>query len=347
MADTNAYAAMTAGATLAPFQIERRAPGSRDVVIDIEYCGICHTDIHMTRGDFPGQVFPLVPGHEIVGRVRDVGDRVCKYTVGDRVGVGCLIDSCGECSECRGGLEQFCDRRITTYGRYEKDGVTPAYGGYSTSITVNEDFVVGIDPALQPAAAAPLLCAGITTYSALRHWGVGSGTAVAIAGLGGLGHVAVKLAAAMGAEVTVLSTSDRKHDDALRLGAHGFVVTRDPAELAGHVGRFDLILNTVSADIDLDGYVKMLGRDGTLVMLGVSGKPLPVNAMHLLQKRKSIAASPIGGLRETQEMLDFCATHGIGADVEVISIDDVNKAYDRVLSSDVRYRFVIDVNSMR
>jgi len=347
VADTNAYAAAHAGAELTPFRIERRDPGPHDVAIDIEYCGICHTDIHMAHGDFPGHVFPLVPGHEIIGRVRAVGSAARKHRVGDVVGVGCIIDSCRTCEECRAGEEQFCDGRIGTYGRYEKDGVTPAYGGYSTSITVSEDFVLAIDPALNPAAAAPLLCAGITTYSALRNWDAGNGSTVGVIGLGGLGHIAVKLATAMGADVSVFSTSERKRDDAIRLGANDFVVTRDPDALPRHAGRFDLILNTTSAGIDLDAYVRLLARDGTLVMLGVPDRPLTVNAMQLLQRRRAIAASPIGGIRETQEMLDFCATTGIGADVEVIPIDKVNDAFERVLNSDVRYRFVIDIGSMR
>ena len=343
----NAYAAAHAGAELTPFRIERRDPGPHDVVIDIQYCGICHTDIHMARGDFPGQVFPLVPGHEIVGKVSKVGAAVSKYRVGDVVGVGCIIDSCRVCVECRAGEEQFCGGRIVTYGRYEKDGVTTAYGGYSTSITVFEDFVLSIDAALDPASAAPLMCAGITTYSALRHWKAGNGSTVGVVGLGGLGHLGVKLAAAMGSDVTVLSTSESKRPDAIRLGANDFVVTRDADALSRHAGRFDLILNTVSAGIDLDAYVGLLARDGTLVMLGVPDRPLPVNVMQLLQRRKAIAASPIGGIRETQEMLDFCARKSLGADIEVIPIELVNDAYERVLNSDVRYRFVIDIGSMR
>lgn len=343
----NAYAAGSPGAVLAPVLIERRAPGRHDVLIDIRFCGICHTDIHMARGDFPGQLFPLVPGHEIVGRVRQIGSAVTKHEVDDIVGVGCLIDSCRECRECEAGFEQFCDGRIGTYGRYERDGVTTAYGGYSEAIVVNEDFVLSIDAVLDPAAAAPLLCAGITTFSTLKHWNAGAGTRVAIVGLGGLGHVGVKLAAAMGAEVTVLSTSERKRGDALELGASDFLVTDEPEVFRRQAGRFDLILNTVSANIDLNAYVGLLARDGTIVMLGVPEAPLTVGAMHLLQRRKSIAASPIGGIRETQEMLDFCASHDIGADVEVISIGEVNEAYDRVLASDVRYRFVIDIDSLR
>jgi uncharacterized zinc-type alcohol dehydrogenase-like protein len=343
----SAYAALSAGADLTPFQVSRRAPGPHDVLIDIEYCGICHTDIHMAHGDIPGRLFPLVPGHEIVGRVRQVGTAVHKHAVGDRVGVGCIIDSCYSCGECLSGQEQFCDRRVGTYGRYEKDGTTPAYGGYSTSITVAEDFVLSIPSSLAPAGAAPLLCAGITTFSALRHWAVRSDSRVGVVGIGGLGHLAIKLAAAMGADVTALSTSETKRDDALRLGATDFITTRNPEAFARHAGRFDLVLNTVSASLDLDAYLGLLARDATLVMLGVPDTPVSFNVMNLLQRRKKVSSSPIGGIRETQEMLDFCGRHGIGADVEVISINDVNKAFDRVLRSDVRYRFVIDVDSLR
>jgi len=347
MTAANAYAASSPGSVLAPFQIDRRDPGPHEVLVDIQYCGICHTDIHMARGELPGQLFPLVPGHEIVGRIREIGVAVRKHDVGDLVGVGCLIDSCRTCGECRAGQEQFCDRRISTYGRYEKDGVTPAYGGYSTSITVSEDFALRIPSSLDPATTAPLLCAGITTFSALRHWNTVNGTTIAVVGLGGLGHMAVKLAAAMGADVTVLSTSERKREDALRLGAGDFIVTRDPDAFSRRAGRFDLILNTVSASLDLAAYLTPLARDGTLVMLGVPDQPLAINAMQLLQRRKCIAASPIGGIQETQEMLDFCAQHRIGAEVEVIAMDDVNKAYGRVLDGDVQYRFVVDIDSLR
>lgn len=347
MIAANAYAASSPGSVLAPFQIDRREPGRHEVLIDVRYCGICHTDIHMARGELPGQLFPLVPGHEIVGRVREVGAEVRKHAVGDLVGVGCLIESCRTCAECQTGQEQFCDRRISTYGRYEKDGVTPAYGGYSTSITVSEDFVLRIPSPLDPATTAPLLCAGITTFSALRNWNADNGITIGVVGLGGLGHVAVKLAAAMGADVTVLSTSESKREDALRLGAGDFIATRDRGAFSRHAGRFDLILNTVSASLDLDEHLTLLRRDGTLVMLGVPDKPLAINPMQLLQRRKGISASPIGGIQETQEMLDFCAQHQIGADIEVIPMDDVNKAYGRVLDGHVRYRFVIDIDSLR
>ncbi|MEB3071474.1 NAD(P)-dependent alcohol dehydrogenase [[Mycobacterium] vasticus] len=347
MITTSAYAANEPGALLHRVKIERRQPGPHEVLIDIDYCGICHTDIHMARGDFPGQVFPLVPGHEIVGRVQQIGEDVRGHSVGDIVGVGCLIDSCRSCDECVSEQEQFCDKRISTYGRYEKDGFTPAYGGYSTHITVASEFVLNIAPSLQPAAAAPLLCAGITTYSPLRHWNVDAHSRVGVVGLGGLGHLAVKLAAAMGAEVTVLSTSESKRSDALRLGATDFLYTRDPEAFSRNSGRFDLILSTVSAALDYDAYLRLLKRDGTLVLLGVSDSPITVSGFSLLPRRKSIAASPIGGIRETQEMLDFCADHQIGSDIELIAIGDVNAAYERVLHSDVRYRFVIDMNSLR
>ncbi|MGH3556189.1 MAG: NAD(P)-dependent alcohol dehydrogenase [Mycobacterium sp.] len=347
MTAANAYAASSPGSVLAPFQIDRREPGPHEVLIDIQYCGICHTDIHMARGELPGQLFPLVPGHEIVGRVREVGAAVRRHAIGDLVGVGCLIESCRTCDECQAGQEQFCDRRISTYGRYEKDGVTPAYGGYSTSITISEDFALRIPSSLDPAATAPLLCAGITTFSALRHWNTCNGSTIGVVGLGGLGHMAVKLAAAMGADVTVLSTSEGKREDGLRLGAGDFIANRKQGALSRRAGQFDLVLNTVSASLDLDAYLTLLRRDGTLVMLGVPDKPLALNAMQLLQRRKGIAASPIGGIQETQEMLDFCAQHRIGADVEVIRMEDVNKAYGRVLDGDVRYRFVIDIDSLR
>lgn len=346
MISTNAYAASSAGVSLAPFTINRREPGPHDVLIDILYCGICHSDIHMTRGELPGVVFPMVPGHEIVGRVRQVGTAVSKHAVGDVVGIGCIIDSCRTCGECQAGEEQFCNGIVGTYGRYEKDG-TPAYGGYSTHITVAEDYVLKIAPTLDPAAAAPLLCAGITTYSPLKHWNVGPGSKVGVVGLGGLGHMAVKIAAAMGAEVTVLSTSENKREDAHRLGATDFLVTREADVFTQNAARFDLLLNTVSASIDYDAYLSLLKRDGTLVMLGIPDATISANALSVIMRRKKIAGSPIGGIRETQEMLDFCAKHGIGSDVEVISIADVAQAYDRILRSDVRYRFVIDIASLR
>jgi uncharacterized zinc-type alcohol dehydrogenase-like protein len=347
MLPTKAYAASKAAAPLGHFQIERRQPGARDVLLDILYCGICHTDIHFARGQFAGVAFPAVPGHEIVGRVMRVGDAVSQHRKGDIVGVGCLVGSCRTCSECVAGEEQFCNNMVGTYGGLEKDGKTPTYGGYSTRITVDEHFVLKIPPALAPAAAAPLLCAGITTYSPLRHWKIGKGSQVAVIGLGGLGHVAVKLAAEMGADVTVLSTSGNKKADAARLGATDFALTNDPQSLAPLAARFDLILNTVSAKVDYESYIGLLRRDGVLVLLGIPDAPVCLNAFGLIRKRNRVAGSLIGGIRETQEMLNFCADHGIVSDIELIPIAKVNEAYERVLTSDVRYRFVIDMASLR
>jgi uncharacterized zinc-type alcohol dehydrogenase-like protein len=347
MLSAKAYAASSASTPLAPFGIQRREPGPRDVLFDIHYCGICHTDIHFARGQFAGVKFPLVPGHEIVGKVVRVGRAVRRHSVGDVVGVGCMIDSCRTCAECRTGSEHFCDGRVGTYGATARDGQSPTQGGYSTRITVDEDFVLRIPPQLDPAATAPLLCAGITTYSPLRHWRAGQGSQVAVIGLGGLGHMAVKLAAAMGAEVTVLSTSSGKRADAARLGAADFGITTDPQTFSRFAGRFDLILNTVSAVVDYDAYLGMLRRDGTLVMLGLPDGPMEFSALKLIMKRRNVSGSLIGGIAETQEMLDFCAAQGITSDIELIAIDQVNEAYERVLKSDVRYRFVIDMATLR
>ncbi len=347
MLTTLAWGALDAASPIAPLDILRREPGPNDVLFDVLYCGICHTDIHMSRGHFAGAIFPMVPGHEIVGRVVRVGEAVTRHRVGDVVGVGCLVDSCRHCDECEAGHEHFCDAMVGTYNALERDGRTPTYGGYSARMTVDENYVLRISPKLSPAAAAPLLCAGITTYSPLRHWNVTKGSRVGVVGLGGLGHMAVKFAAAMGAEVTVLSTSDGKKGDAARLGARDFAVTQDPETFNRLAGRFDLILNTVSASVDYDAYIGLLRRDGTLVLLGVPDGPVSFNAFGLLMRRKSVAASLIGGIRETQEMLDFCAEHDIVSDIEVIVIDQVNEAYGRILRSDVRYRFVIDLARMK
>jgi alcohol dehydrogenase (NADP+) len=347
MLKTKAYAAARLAAPLTPFQIERRAPGPRDVLFEILFCGICHSDIHFVNGLFPALKFPAVPGHEVVGQVTRVGSEVSRHKVGDIVGVGCLVDSCRTCAECQAGEEQFCDRFTATYGSLEKDGKTPTYGGYSERITVDERFVLKIGPRLSPAGAAPLLCAGIATYSPLRHWGVKAGSRVGVIGLGGLGHIAVKLAAAMGADVTVLSTSASKANDAARLGARDFAITKDEKTFTRLAGSFDLVLNTVSAAINYDAFLTLLKRDGVLVILGVPDGAVSFNAFGLMMKRKSIASSPIGGLRETQEMLDFCAQHGIVSDVEIVPVNAVNSAYERILKSDVRYRFVIDMASLR
>jgi len=345
---TPAYAAATAGAPLVPFTIERRAPGPHDVLIDILYCGVCHSDIHQARDEWGGSIFPMVPGHEIVGRVAEVGAQVTRFQVGQAVGVGCFVDSCRECEPCRAGEEQYCDQGMTgTYNSRERETKEPTYGGYSTRITVNEDYVLNIPEALPLDRAAPLLCAGITTYSPLRHFGVKPGSKVAVVGLGGLGHMAVKLARAMGARVTVLSSSESKRADALALGAHDFAATRDAATFKQLARRFDLILDTVSAEHDYNAYLGLLRLDGAMVLLGIPVQPAPVAAFALIGKRRRLAGSLIGGIRETQEMLDFCAQHGIASDIEVIGIDQINEAFERMLKADVRYRFVIDIASLR
>jgi alcohol dehydrogenase (NADP+) len=338
----NAYAAPAAGKPLAPTTIERREVGPHDVLIAIEYAGICHSDIHTVRGDWGRQPYPLVPGHEIVGTVAEVGAEVTRHRVGDRVGVGCMVNSCGECSSCRNGDEQYClAGMVPTYAGTDRDGTT-TQGGYSTHVVVDADFVLSVPDGLDPAAAAPLLCAGITTYAPLRRWGAGPGKRVAVVGLGGLGHMGVKIAHALGAEVTVLSQSLKKQEDGLRLGADRYFATSDPDTFTELAGRFDLILNTVSASIDLDAYLGLLALDGTLVNVGAPPEPLSVNMFSLIGARRSVAGSAIGGIALTQEMLDFCAEHGLGAEIEVIAADQVNEAYERVLASDVRYRFVID-----
>jgi uncharacterized zinc-type alcohol dehydrogenase-like protein len=342
----NAYAAPAAGQPLAPTTIERREVGSHDVLIEIQYAGICHSDLHTVNGDWGPQPFPVVPGHEIVGVVTEVGTDVTQHRVGDRVGVGCMVNSCGECKNCRNGDEQYCvDGMVPTYAGTDRDGTT-TQGGYSTHVVVNADFVLSVPDGIDSAAAAPLLCAGITTYAPLRHWGAGPGRKVAVVGLGGLGHMAVKIAHALGAEVTVLSQSLKKQEDGLRLGADDYFATSDPATFEQLAGRFDLIVNTVSAHLDLDAYLGLLAVDGTLVNVGAPPEPLSVNAFSLIGARRSFAGSMIGGIALTQEMLDFCAEHGIGAEVEVISADRVNDAYERVLASDVRYRFVIDTSTL-
>src|SRR5215218_2714747 len=342
----NAFAAPAAGRPLAATTIERREVGPNDVLIEIEYAGICHSDIHTVNGDWGPQPFPVVPGHEIVGVVTEIGAHVTRHRVGDRVGVGCMVNSCGECANCRNGDEQYClDGMVATYGAVDRDGTT-TQGGYSTHVVVDADYVLRVPAGIDPAAAAPLLCAGITTYSPLRRWGAGPGKRVAIVGLGGLGHMGVKIAHAMGAEVTVLSQSLKKQEDGLRLGADHYYATSDPATFEALYGRFDLIVNTVSASIDVDAYLSLLAVDGTLVNVGAPAEPLSVHVMSLIGARRSFAGSMIGGIALTQEMLDFCAEHNIGAEVEVIPADKVNEAYERVLASDVRYRFVIDTSTL-
>ena len=345
MATVKAYAALQAKELLNPFQIERREPREHDVVIDIHYCGVCHSDVHQARDEWGGAIFPMVPGHEIVGIVTKVGSAVKKYKTGDKVGVGCLVDSCRVCAPCKEDLQQYCENGMCgTYNSREKDG-SPTYGGYSTQIVVDENYVLRIPDNLSLAAAAPLLCAGITTYSPLRHWQIKAGDKIGVVGLGGLGHMAIKLAAAMGAIVTVFSTSASKEQDALRLGAKYFANTKDQTTFAKHACHFDFIINTVAANIDLNVYLGMLKLDGTLVTVGVPDQPASIHPAPLIMRRRSLAGSLIGGIKETQEMLDFCGKHNIVSDIELISIDKINEAYDRMVKSDVKYRFVIDIKS--
>ncbi|KUP22564.1 NAD(P)-dependent alcohol dehydrogenase [Paenibacillus sp. DMB5] len=326
--------------------IERRELQPYDVLIEIKYAGICHSDIHSARGEWGPVQYPFVPGHEIAGIVTRVGSEVTKYSAGDRVGVGCMVDSCGECVHCHNGDEQYCLHGMTgTYGSVDRYGQY-TQGGYSTHIVVTEDFVVRIPDGLELDAAAPLLCAGITTYSPLRHWGAGPGKKIAVVGLGGLGHMAVKLAHAMEAEVTVLSQSLKKKEDGLQLGADHYYATSDPETFKKLAGSFDLIVNTVSAKIDINAYLSLLAVDGTLVNVGAPSEPLPVQVFSLIPQRRSFAGSSIGGIRETQEMLDFCAQHNISPEIEVISANQIDEAWERVLASDVRYRFVIDISTM-
>jgi len=336
-----ARATASAGGAFERTTIERRDVRPHDVRIEIAYAGICHSDIHTARDEWGAANYPLVPGHEIAGTVAEVGAEVTKYQVGDRVGVGCFVDSCRECENCQAGEEQYCLNGETgTYGGMQ-DG-KPTDGGYSEQIVVDENYVLGIPEGIELSAAAPLLCAGITLYSPLKHWGAGPGKKVAIVGLGGLGHMGVKIAAALGAEVTVLSQSLKKQEDGLRFGAQHYYATGDPETFEKLAGEFDLIVNTVSANLDLDAYLGMLRVNGTLVEVGAPEQPMTEAAFSLIQNRRSLAGSKIGGIRETQEMLDFCAEHHLGADVEVIGGDQIDEAYERVVHSDVRYRFVID-----
>ncbi|HNX50011.1 MAG TPA: NAD(P)-dependent alcohol dehydrogenase [Thermoanaerobaculaceae bacterium] len=347
MLKTNSYAAHTAGSPLAPYSFERREPGPEDVLIDILYCGVCHSDIHQARDEWGGSIFPMVPGHEIVGRVAAVGDKVTRFKVGDIAGVGCMVDSCRTCHPCHDDHEQFCEKGAAwTYNGTEMDRHTPTFGGYSTRIVVAERFTLKVPAGLDLAAAAPLLCAGITTYSPLRQWQCSPGNRVGVVGLGGLGHMAVKLAASMGAEVTVLSTSAAKGADALRLGAHAFESTRDQATFKKLAGRLDLIIDTISAPHDYNAYLGLLRVRGAMVLLGVPPQPTPVAAFMLISGNRRLAGSLIGGIAETQEMLDHCAKHGIVSDIEVIPIQKINEAYDRMMKGDVRYRFVIDIASL-
>ncbi|MFI1439344.1 NAD(P)-dependent alcohol dehydrogenase [Streptomyces fructofermentans] len=342
MTTVAAYAAPAAKAPLERTTIERRAVRENDVLIEIKFAGICHSDIHQAREGWGEALFPMVPGHEIAGVVTEVGPAVTKFAVGDRVGVGCMVDSCRVCENCAAGLEQYCtDGNTGTYNALDRNG-EPTYGGYSTHIVVDEAFTVRIPDGLALDEAAPLLCAGITTYSPLRHWNAGPGKKVAILGMGGLGHMGVKIAHALGAEVTVLSQSLRKRDDGLKLGADHYYATSDPETFTELRGTFDLILSTVSAPLDLDAHLSLLRSDGAFVNVGAPEEPVSLNLFSVIGGRKTLAGSGIGGIEETQEMLDFCAAHGLGAEIELISAAEINEAYERVLTSDVRYRFVID-----
>jgi alcohol dehydrogenase (NADP+) len=341
------FAARESKSKLAPFSFSRRSPREKDVVIDIHYCGVCHSDIHQARDEWGGSIFPMVPGHEIVGTVTAVGSQAKLFKVGDTVGVGCLVDSCRTCGSCKAGLEQYCDNGFTgTYNSMERDGKSPTYGGYSNNIVVDEKFVLRVSNKLDLSKVAPLLCAGITTYSPLRHWKVGKGQKAGIVGLGGLGHMGVKLARSFGAHVVVFTTSTSKKEDALRLGAHEVVISKDPDQMAKHTGSFDFILNTVSAPHNINDYLALLKLEGTMTLVGAPDKPPALEAFNLILKRRSIAGSLIGGIAETQEMLDYCAEHGITSDVEVIPIQNINEAYERMLKGDVKYRFVIDMKSL-
>jgi len=345
---TAGYAAHSAKTPLEHFSLERREPGPKDVQIEILYCGVCHSDLHTARNEWTNTTYPVVPGHEIVGRVTKVGHGVAKFKAGDAVGVGCLVDSCRTCPSCKQGLENYCEIGATfTYNSPDPHLGGTTYGGYSLSVVVDEDFVLRIPDGMDLAGAAPLLCAGITTYSPLRHWKVGPGQKVGVVGLGGLGHMGLKLAHAMGAHVVLFTTSLHKAEDAKRLGAAEVVLSRDPAQMEKHLNNFDFILDTVSADHDINAYLNLLKRDGALVLVGAPEKPMPVAAFSLIPKRRQFSGSMIGGLPETQEMLDFCGTHGILSDIEIIPIQKINEAYERMLKSDVKYRFVIDMASLK
>lgn len=341
------YAANAPHEPLKPFSFERRDLGPKDVKIDIAYCGVCHSDLHTARGEWGGTVYPCLPGHEIVGTVSAIGASVTKFKVGQKAGAGCMVDSCRECESCKAGLENYCERGfVATYNSTEKQTGLQTYGGYSKAIVVDEDFVLRLPENIDLAAAAPLLCAGITTYSPLKHWKVGPGQKVGIVGLGGLGHMALKLAHAMGAKVLLFTTSPGKAADAKRLGADEIIISNDPAQMKEHANSFDFILDTVAADHDVNAYLGLVKRDGTMVQVGAPEKPLPVAAFSLIFKRRNFSGSLIGGIPETQEMLDFCGKHNIGSDIEIIPIDQINTAYERMLKSDVKYRFVIDMASL-
>jgi uncharacterized zinc-type alcohol dehydrogenase-like protein len=345
--NTRAYAAMAAKTNLVPYEFDRREVGPNDVALDIAYAGICHSDIHQVREEWGPALFPMVPGHEIAGTVTKVGSAVTKFKVGDLIGVGVFVDSCRKCDNCKAGLQQYCAESMTgTYNGYERDGKTVAMGGYSNYFVINEDYAVTIPANLPLEGVAPLLCAGITLYSPIKHWNVGPGKKVAVMGLGGLGHMGVKFAVAMGAEVTVLSHSPSKEKDALAMGAHHFLSTKDEKIFAEHEKEFDVILNTVSAELDINLYLNLLKLHGTLVVIGLPGKPYAVHVGSLVNGRRSIGGSMIGGIPELQEMLNFCGDHKIVSDVEVIKADYINEAYTRTIASDVKYRFVIDASTI-
>ena len=348
MIDTVGYAAASAHAPLGPFAFARREPGPTDVRLDILYCGVCHSDLHTVRSEWGPTTYPCVPGHEIVGRVVQTGDNVKGFKAGDLVGVGCMVDSCQQCANCAEGLEQYCERGMTaTYGSPDKHTGGVTYGGYSREIVVDQKFVLRVSDKLDPAAAAPLLCAGITTWSPLRHWKVGQGTKVGVVGLGGLGHMAIKLAHALGAHVVLFTTSPNKKADALALGADEVVISKDAAAMAARANTLDFILNTVAAPHDLDPFLLLLRRDGVMTLVGAPAEPHPSpTVFNLIGNRRSLAGSLIGGIAETQEMLDFCADHGIVSEIEMIPIQKIDEAYERMLKSDVKYRFVIDMKSL-
>jgi alcohol dehydrogenase (NADP+) len=348
MLKTQGYAAFDATSPVKPYSFERRDPGPEDILIDITHCGVCHSDLHQVRNEWGNSRFPMVPGHEIIGTVSAIGKNVNGFAIGETVGVGCLVDSCRTCPDCRDHQEQFCNAPVFTYNSADPKSGGNTYGGYSTRIVVDQHFVLHVPSRLDPAAAAPLLCAGITTYSPLRHWKIGKGAKVGIVGLGGLGHMGVKFARAMGAHVVLFTTSTNKVEDAKRLGAHEVVLSNNPAMMAQHALSFDFILNTVAVPHNLDSYTGLLKRDGTLCLVGVPDHPHPSPSVgNLIFKRRQIAGSLIGGIKETQEMLDFCAEHGIVSDIEIIPVQQINTAYERMLKSDVKYRFVIDIGSLK
>jgi uncharacterized zinc-type alcohol dehydrogenase-like protein len=348
MIQTIGYAAPQAKAPLAPWHFERRDPGPNDVAIDILYCGVCHSDIHQARDEWGAGLFPMVPGHEIVGRVSKTGGSVTRFKEGDLVGVGCMVDSCRVCPSCQEGLEQYCHKSWTgTYNSKERDGKTPTYGGYSKTIVTDQDFVLRVSDKLMLAGVAPLLCAGITTYSPLRFWNVRQGQKVGVVGLGGLGHMAVKFAHSFGARVVLFTTSPGKAEDAHRLGASEVVISKNRDEMKRHAGSFDFILDTVSAPHDLNIYLALLKRQGTMTLVGIPDKDPSIRVGNLVFQRRQLAGSLIGGIKETQEMLDYCADHGITSDVEVIAMDQINEAYERMMKSDVKYRFVIDLATLK